>query len=709
MLKDITKEIAQKLSLSFKQVSKTWDLLDSGATIPFIARYRKEATDNLDEVKISEIKNAVEAGLELQKRRLFILKSITEQGFLTSGIETAIAKAQSLAELEDIYLPFKPKRRTKATVAKEKGLEPLAKTIYEQLSNVPSNSLAQKFINPSKDVVRASDALEGARHIMAEWVNENAILRSKIRSVFKRSAVMSSRVVKSKKTEGEKFKDYFEWEEPLSRAPSHRVLAMRRGEKEGFLKLDISINEEEAHTLLSRSVVKSTVYKKEIDLAIKDSYKRLMKPSIESEFRVSSKEKADEEAINVFSDNLRELLLAPPLGQKNILAIDPGFRTGCKIVALDKQGKLLKNDVIFPHDSKLRQADAEQKIHSFVKKYQIEAIAVGNGTAGRETELFVKRLKLEDAQVISVNESGASIYSASDIAREEFPDQDITVRGAVSIGRRLADPLSELVKIDAKSIGVGQYQHDVNQSALKKQLDEVVTSCVNAVGVNVNTASKQLLSYVSGFGPLLAQNIIDFRKQNGAFKTRVTLKKVPRMGDKAYEQSAGFLKITKGKEVLDQTSVHPERYGLVKRMAKDVGTTVEMLISSSELRKKINLKQYVTSDVGLPTLTDILKELEKPGRDPRKEFEAFSFAEGVNEISDLHESMELDGIVTNVTNFGAFVDVGVHQDGLVHISQLSDKFVSDPKEVVKVNDQVKVRVTEVDVARKRIGLSMKGF
>ena len=706
-LNKIISLVAENLKISSNKVSKTWELLDSGATIPFIARYRKEVTGGLDEVQIANIKEQVESGIEFEKRKAFILKSITEQGLLNSSIESALNKAQTLNELEDIYLPFKPKRRTKATIAKEKGLEPFAKTIYDQLSNVPANQLAEKYISSEKGVESIEDAFEGAKHIIAEWINEDAILRSKVRNLFTRTAQVKTKVIASKKEEGEKYRDYFEWEEPLAKMPSHRLLAIRRGEKELILRMDVAIDQEDAENALERSIVKSGVYKKELNLAIKDAYKRLMKPSIETEFRLESKKKADQEAIKVFAENLKELLLASPLGQKRILAIDPGFRTGCKVVALDAQGKLLKNETIYPHEPQKKTQEAEHVVRELVKKYDIEAIAIGNGTAGRETESFVKKLELSNVHVISVNESGASIYSASEVAREEFPTQDITVRGAVSIGRRLADPLSELVKIDAKSIGVGQYQHDVDQSALKTQLDDVVISCVNAVGVDANTASKQLLTYVSGLGPQLAQNVIDYRKENGAFTSRTQLKKVARMEVKAYEQCAGFLRVNNGKEILDRTAVHPESYKVVKQMASDLNSTVETLISSSDLRKQIDLKKYVSSSVGLPTLTDIVAELEKPGRDPRKEFEIFSFAEGINEISDLHEGMELDGIVTNVTNFGAFVDIGVHQDGLVHVSQLADKFVSDPKEVVKVNQQVKVRVTEVDASRKRISLSMK--
>lgn len=703
MLQEIIKKTAGNLSINTLQVSKTWALLDSGATVPFIARYRKEATGGLDEVKIAAVKEALEQGLEFEKRKNFILKTIKEQGQLTAKVEHSLNKASTLVELEDVYFPYKPKRRTKATIAKEKGLEPLAKTMFDQLSNVPAKQLASKFMNA--EVKNTADALEGARHIIAEWVNENAVLKSKIRSLFARTASISSKVVKSKKEEGEKYKDYFEWEEALRKAPSHRILALRRGEKEGFLRVDISVDEEEALSILSSFIIKTSTYKTDLHLALKDAYKRLIKPSLETEFRVASKKTADAEAIKVFSDNLRELLLAPPLGQKKILAIDPGFRSGCKVVALDAQGKLLKDAVIFPHDPQKKVHEAEETIRSMVKKYGVEAIAVGNGTAGRETERFVKKMNLENVQVIAVNESGASIYSASEVAREEFPTKDITVRGAVSIGRRLADPLSELVKIDAKSIGVGQYQHDVDQSALKKQLDDVVVSCVNGVGVNVNTASKQLLSYVSGLGPQLAQNIINFRKEYGAIKSRSQLKKVPRMGEKAFEQCAGFLRISNGKEVLDATSVHPESYALVKKMVADLGVSVQELLVSPEKIKQIDPSNYLTASAGLLTLKDIIKELEKP--DPRKDFEEFSFADGVNELADLHEGMVLNGVVTNVTNFGAFVDVGVHQDGLVHISQLADKFISNPADVVKVNDQVKVRVTEVDAKRKRIGLSMK--
>jgi uncharacterized protein len=645
---------------------------------------------------------------ELDKRRESIIASIEKQEKLTPSLMQSIVMAGSLAELEDIYLPFKPKRKTRASAAKEKGLEPLAEKLMGQ-EPFDLDQAAQTFVDAEKNVSSVEDALAGARDIIAEWISENQDTRKKIRDLFWSEGIIESRVLKGKEAEGQKYKDYFEWTEPIAKTPSHRLLAMRRGEKEGILSLDIFPPEELVISAIERQYIKNqNPSATQVQLAVKDSYKRLLKPSLETEVRMESKMKADEDAINVFADNLRELILAPPLGQKNVLALDPGFRTGCKVACLDRQGKLLHHDVIYPHEPQRQKEKAAALIKSLCEKFNIEAISIGNGTAGRETEAFVKSIGLPHKIVIvMVNESGASVYSASEVAREEFPNEDVTVRGAVSIGRRLMDPLAELVKIDAKSIGVGQYQHDVDQTKLKQGLDDVVMRCVNSVGVEVNTASKELLSYVSGLSPSLARNIVEFRNSNGPFKDRESLMKVSRLGEKVFEQAAGFLRIHEAKNPLDASAVHPESYPIVEQMALDLGCSVKDLMTSAELRKQLDLKKYVTDTVGLPTLTDILSELEKPGRDPRKEFEIFSFAEGVNTISDLKVGMRLDGIVTNVTAFGAFVDIGVHQDGLVHISHLADKFVKDPKEVVAVQQKVKVTVVEVDVARKRIGLSMK--
>jgi uncharacterized protein len=699
--------IASELNISEKQVSATVQLLEEGGTVPFIARYRKEVTGSLDEVAIAAIRDRIEQLRELDKRRESILKSLNEQNVLTPELKAKVDAALTMSELEDIYLPYKPKRRTKATIAKEKGLEPLAKLLFEQ-ENINVLLEAEKYIDYEKQVINVDEALQGARDIMAEWISEQQESRVKLRHHFLHKGVLKSRVISGKEEAAQKFKDYFEWDEPLKNVPSHRLLAMRRGEKELFLMLDIVPVEEEVIQDLEKIFIKTyneSAY--QVKLAISDSYKRLLKPSIETDIRLLTKTKADEEAIKVFADNIKPLLMAAPMGQKRVMAIDPGFRTGCKVVCLNEQGKLLENEVIYPLDSQRRAQESEEKIKHLVKKYGIEAIAIGNGTAGRETESWIRQLKLESVQVVMVNESGASIYSASDVAREEFPDQDITVRGAVSIGRRLMDPLAELVKIDPKSIGVGQYQHDVDQTKLKNNLDDVVMSCVNGVGVEVNTASKQLLTYVSGLGPVLAQNIVDYRNENGPFKSRNDLKKVTRLGAKAFEQAAGFLRIRDAKHPLDASAVHPESYEVVELMAKDLGCKVQDLIQKDELRKQIDLKKYVSPAIGLPTLTDIVQELAKPGRDPRDVFEAVQFADGVNSIEDLKVGMKLSGIVTNVTNFGAFVDIGVHQDGLVHISQLSDSFVNDPSKVVKVQQKVEVTVTEVDAARKRIALSMK--
>jgi protein Tex len=702
-------QITKEFSLQLKNVKAVAELLVEGATIPFIARYRKELTGSMDEVMIANIRDRIEQLRELDKRREAIISSIEKQGKLTPELMSSIVVATSLAELEDIYLPYKPKRKTRASAAKEKGLEPLAQKLFEQ-QKFNLDEVAESFVDAEKGVASLQEALEGARDIIAEWISENQDTRKNIRELFWKQGTVESKVMKGKEAEGQKYKDYFEWNEPIAKTPSHRLLALRRGEKEGILALDIYPPEEEAINSLERQYVKTdySAIAEQIKLAVKDSYKRLLRPSLETEIRMESKMKADDEAIKVFASNLKELLLSAPLGQKNVLALDPGFRTGCKVVCLDRQGKLLHNDNIYPHEPQRETAKSAALIRSLVQKFDIEAIAIGNGTASRETENFVKSIGLDNkVLVVMVNESGASVYSASEVAREEFPDKDITVRGAVSIGRRLMDPLSELVKIDPKSIGVGQYQHDVDQTKLKQGLDDVVMSCVNSVGVEVNTASRELLSYVSGLSPALAKNIVEFRNQNGPFKDRQSLMQVPRLGEKVFEQAAGFLRIHDAGNPLDASAVHPESYEIVNKMAADLGCTVKDLMSSAELRRQLDLNKYVSGKFGLPTLTDILSELEKPGRDPRETFEVFSFTEGVNAISDLKIGMKLPGIVTNVTAFGAFVDIGVHQDGLVHISHLSDKFIKDPKEAVTVQQKVQVTVVEVDVPRKRIGLSMK--
>jgi uncharacterized protein len=703
-----TDQISKEVSQPLKNVRAVAELLAEGSTIPFISRYRKEMTGSMDEVMIATIRDRIDQLRELDKRREAVISSIEKQGKLTPELMGLIVNAQTLAELEDIYLPYRPKRKTRASVAKEKGLEPLALKIFEQ-EKFNLETFAQTFISTEKGVADLQEALDGARDIIAEWVSENPDARKRLRELFWTEGTVASKVLKGKETDGQKFKDYFEWAEPIAKAPSHRLLALRRGEKEGFLSLDIIPDEDSAVSLLQRQFVRSeNSASEQVTLAIKDSYKRLLRPSLETEIRMESKMKADEEAIKVFASNLKELLLSAPLGQKNVLALDPGFRSGCKVVCLDKQGKLLHHDVIFPHEPQKEATKSALLIKSLCEKYAIEAIAIGNGTASRETESFAKAIGLSNKIIIvMVNESGASVYSASDVAREEFPDKDVTVRGAVSIGRRLVDPLAELVKIDAKSIGVGQYQHDVDQSKLKQGLDDVVISCVNSVGVEVNTASRELLSYVSGLSPALAKNIVEYRNQNGPFKTREGLMKVARFGEKVFEQAAGFLRIHEAENPLDSSSVHPESYPIVNQMAKDLNCSIKDLMTSSELRKQLELKKYITQKTGLPTLTDILTELEKPGRDPRKVFEVFNFTDGVNTIADLKIGMSLPGIVTNVTNFGAFVDIGVHQDGLVHISHLADKFIKDPKEAVSVQQKVKVTVVEVDVPRKRIGLSMK--
>ena len=703
-------KIASTLNIPIHSVTATVNLLDEGGTVPFISRYRKEATGSLDEVQIMQIRDEIERLRQLEHRRDSILKSIDSQNKLTEDLKTQILLADSLSSLEDLYLPYKPKRRTKATIAREKGLEPLAQFILTQTNNAVDTE-AEKYVSDEKGVASSEEALEGARDIIAETVSENALVREEIRELFKKTAIIKSKLVKGREEEGEKFQDYFEWEEKLMTCPSHRMLAMRRGEKEDILILDLVVDNDEALALIEKKMITSRGEAAiQIKEAIADGYKRLLQPGIEAEMRLLTKQQAEEKAIVVFADNLRELLLASPLGQKAILGVDPGFRSGCKVVALNKEGKLLEETVIYPHEPQRRKDEAEMIVLAFCQKHQIEAIAIGNGTASRETEQFIRGIEIlpKDIPVIVVSEAGASVYSASEVAREEFGAYDLTVRGAVSIGRRLADPLAELVKIDPKAIGVGQYQHDVDQGHLKNKLDEVVGSCVNAVGVELNTASKQLLSYVSGIGPSLAQNIVDFRNEHGAFKSRKELLKVPRMGEKVFELSAGFLRVRNGIHPLDKSAVHPESYHIVEKMAGDLNCSIDDLIEQKELRSKIKPTQYVTETVGLPTLKDILTELEKPGRDPRKTFEIFSFDENVREIRDLREGMRLPGIVTNVTNFGAFVDIGVHQDGLVHISQLADEFVDDPNKVVKVGQKVWVNVTEVDEKRKRIALSMKG-
>ncbi|HEY0056993.1 MAG TPA: Tex family protein [Pedobacter sp.] len=702
-----SKQIANELSINERQVLAAISLLEEGATVPFISRYRKELTGSLDEVQIAAIRDRVEQLKELDKRREAIFKSLTEMEKLSPELAKLLNAATTLSLLEDIYLPFRPKRKTRAGVAKEKGLQSLANILIEQ-GSIDLTAEATKYINFEKGVANLEEALAGARDIIAETVSEHIEARAVIRKLFLDKGVFECRVIPGKEEAGIKYRDYFEWTEVVKTAPSHRILAMRRGEKELVLSLDISPPADEAVSMLERMFIKANnALAQQVKIAVADAYKRLLKPSLETEIRVFTKKKADEEAIRVFAENARQLLLAAPLGQKRVMAIDPGFRTGCKVVCLDEQGQLIENTNIFPHTGAGGIAEAEKTVSFLVKKHAVEAIAIGNGTAGRETEAFIKSLKLPDVMVVMVNESGASIYSASDVAREEFPDKDITVRGAVSIGRRLTDPLAELVKIDPKSIGVGQYQHDVDQNKLQTSLDDTVMSCVNAVGVELNTASKQILAYVSGLGPQIAQNIVEYRNKNGAFASRELLKKVPRLGDKAFEQAAGFLRIRNAKHPLDASAVHPERYSLVERMAKDLNCTVADLIKDEQLRKSISLQKYVNDTVGLPTLKDIIQELAKPGRDPREKFEAFSFTDGINSIADLKVGMTLPGIVTNITNFGAFVDIGVHQDGLVHLSQLANRFVKDPNEVVKVHQQVEVTVTEVDVNRKRIALTMK--
>lgn len=699
--------IAKTLNIGRHQVKNTITLLEEGCTIPFLSRYRKEATGSLDETQISDIKDQLEALIAFDKRKVAILKSLTEQDVLTKELQAKIDACSTLTDLEDAYLPYKPKRKTKASIAKEKGLEPLAKILFNQKENNIS-SIARNYIN--KDVSDIEEALQGARDIIAEWVSEDSNVRNEIREVFSGGAVVSTKVVKKKIEEGEKYKDYFEFDEPLNRCPSHRVLAMMRGEREGVLRFDISPNEEYAVRKVNKLELKGyNQSSDQVKIAIEDSYKRLIKPSIEKEFYNEAKDKADDEAISVFEKNLRQLLMSPPLGQKRILAIDPGFRTGCKVVCIDDTGKLLHNETIYPHPPQNDQIKAIKKISQMVQTYAIEAIAIGNGTAGRETESLIKKVKFDrQVQVFVVSEAGASVYSASKIAREEFPQYDVTVRGAVSIGRRLMDPLSELVKIDPKSIGVGQYQHDVNQTKLANRLTQVVESCVNQVGVELNTASKHLLTYVSGLGPALAENIVNYRDENGKFTSRKELMKVAKMGKKTFEQCAGFLRIKDAKNPLDNSAVHPERYKLVEQIAKDKNCKVQDLISNEEATKQIDLNKYVSDSVGLPTLKDIVEELQKPGRDPRESIKIFEFAENIHTIDDLSLGMTLPGIITNITNFGAFVDIGIKENGLVHISNICDAFITNPSEVLELNQHVKVKVLEVDTERKRIQLQMKG-
>lgn len=701
-------KISKLLSLAEWQVENTIKLLEEGATIPFISRYRKEMTGSLNEVQIISIHEQYRRLQEVDKRRDTILKTIEEQGKLTDDLKEKILKAETISELEDLYLPYRPKKRTKASMAREKGLEPLAKKIFLQ-EKIDIELEAEKFIGEKVPDVEA--ALQGARDIIAEWISEDRIARERIRQLFAREAIIKSKVIKDKEKEAIKYQDYFDFSEPLKNSPSHRILAMFRGEKEGFLRITIEPSEEKALEILKKLFIKSNnSSSQQVLIALKDSYKRLLAPSIETEFRNEAKERADDEAIKVFAENLRQLLMFPPFGNKRILAIDPGYKTGCKIVILDENGNLLHNETIYPHPPQNETGKSAKKIDTLISQYKIDAIAIGNGTASRETERFIKSLRFSrDIKVFVVNEAGASVYSASKVGREEFPDYDVTVRGAVSIGRRLMDPLAELVKIDPKSIGVGQYQHDVDQDKLKEALDNVVISCVNTVGVDVNTASKHLLTYVSGLGPQLAQNIVEYRNQHGPFKSREDLKKVPRMGEKAFEQSAGFLRIRDAENPLDNTAVHPESYYIVEKMAKKLGVGIKELIEDKELRKKICLEEFIDDKVGLPTLLDIMNELEKPGRDPRKEAKILEFAEGIYSIEDLKPGMILPGIITNITNFGAFVDIGIKQNGLVHISQMTDKFIKSPLEVVKLHQHVKVKVLDVDIQRGRINLSMKGL
>ncbi|GHV12508.1 RNA-binding transcriptional accessory protein [Bacteroidia bacterium] len=700
-----SKLISESLAIPEWQITKTIDLLENGATIPFISRYRKEATGGLDEVQIGDIKEQYGKLLEISKRKETILNSIKEQDKLTDELAARINDSWNSTELEDIYLPYKPKKQTKAEVARKKGLEPLAKIVMAQTGEDVFLKANQYIKGEVKDI---EDALQGARDIIAEWVNENEGARNSIRHLFDREAIISSKLIKGKDAEAAKYRDYFDYSKPLYKCASHQLLAIRRGEAEGFLRVNISPDDEHGLETLNKRFVRSkNATSEQVEIAVKDSYKRLLKPAIETEFAAMSKEKADQQAIKVFAENLKQLLLAPPLGQKRVLGIDPGFRTGCKVVCLDAQGNLLHNETIYPHPPQRELTKASMKILTLVGSYAIDAIAIGNGTAGRETEQFITNLRYDrKIQVFAVSEDGASVYSASKIARDEFPEYDVTVRGAVSIGRRLMDPLAELVKIDPKSIGVGQYQHDVNPTELKKSLDQTVENCVNSVGVNLNTASIHLLTYVSGLGPALAKNIVDYRTKNGAFQSRKELLKVPRLGEKAYEQATGFLRIPDAKNPLDNSAVHPESYPIVETMAKDLNCTVEELIKNAELKSKIQPEKYVTETTGMPTLLDIVKELEKPGRDPRQGIKMFEFDPNVRTIEDLKEGQVLPGIVNNITNFGCFVDIGIHEKGLVHISNMADRFISDPTTVVTIHQHIEVKVLSIDLERKRIQLSM---
>jgi len=708
MTESHVKMISAELNLKDSQVQAVQGLLEEGSTVPFIARYRKEVTGSLDEVIITSIRDRLQQLAELGLRKEAILKSLADHGHLTEALKADVLTAQTLTVLEDLYLPYRPKRRTRAMIAREKGLEPLALILFEQSGTDP-RAAAAEFLDPEKAVDNIDEALAGARDIIAERINEDPQARAELRKHYSSRATIKCQVASGKEADGAKYRDYFDWQEPATTVPSHRILAMRRGEKEDILNISIAPPEDTALKILENIFVTGDQEDAaEVKIALQDSYKRLLSRSMETEIRLATKNQADTEAIKVFSENLRELLLSPPLGAKRVMGIDPGFRTGCKLVCLDPQGKLEHHDTIYPHTSKKQLDAAARLVRSLVDRYQVEAIAIGNGTAGRETQAFVKKLGLgNNVQILMVNESGASIYSASEAARDEFPDLDLTVRGSISIGRRLMDPLSELVKIDAKSIGVGQYQHDVDQAALKQSLDDVVISCVNSVGVEVNQASVQLLTYISGLGPQLAKNIVAHREQNGPFACRTHLLKVPRLGPKAYEQSAGFLRIRDGENPLDGSAVHPESYHVVKAMAKDLDCKVADLMQKPELRQKLDINRYISEQIGAPTLNDILAELSKPGRDPRQEFEKFEFADGVEKIGDLTSGMKVPGIVTNVTAFGAFVDVGVHQDGLVHISELADRFVKNPADVVRVQQKVEVTVLEVDMERNRISLSMK--
>jgi len=708
MTPSFSKQIASALQLPLWQVEHTLQLLSEDASIPFIARYRKERTGSLDEIQIMAIRDENERLTTLEKRRIAIIESIVEQGKMMPELQQKIDSVQTLSELEDLYLPYKPKRRTKATVAKEKGLEPLAKMLMAQHHGDVKN-MAQRFISKEKGVNSVEEALDGACDIIAEWVSEDAFIRNRIRNLFRRSAQLQSKVVKDKKEDAQKFADWFEWSEPAMKAPSHRVLAIFRGENEGYLRLKIEPNADEAIAIINRSYVKNNSEAASyVASAVEDSYKRLVQPSVENEIRSEIKEAADKTAIQVFGENLRQLLLAAPAGEKNVLAIDPGFRTGCKVVCLNRQGDLLHNETIYPHPPQNDRSLAMHKLRSLVEMFQIEAIAIGNGTAGRETEDLVRKTAFHrDIIVVVVNESGASIYSTSDVARREFPDHDVTVRGAVSIGRRLQDPLSELVKIDPKSIGVGQYQHDVDQKALKQRLDDIVVSCVNLVGVHLNTAGRELLSYVSGMSSALAEKVITYREENGAFKSRKELLKIPRFGAKTFEQAAGFLRIRDAENPLDNSSVHPESYHIVEKMAKNLNTDTKTLIANKELIAQIDIKRYITAEIGAPTLNDIVEELKRPGRDPRKDFTTLEFDDAIRTIEDVKPGMTLQGIVSNITAFGAFVDIGVKTSGLIHVSQMKDGYVKNPSTVVSLNQKVTVRVLDVDMDRKRISLTMR--